>query len=314
MVARSDLTIHQFRVFDAVVRTGSLTQAALRLDTPQPSISRIIARLEREIGTLLLHRSSNGVALTAAGEQFHYNATNTLYYHDLAIEEARASQGLFVGEVRIAAPDSVAGILFAPLVKKLQRQHESVRLQAIASQSSEIPSLLSTGHIDIGIVANTHELPPGNHEPLFREELYLVGRKSAAALGNPSIPLAHAASLPLILNAMPGGFRGLIDAGFSQLGLSPTVAIEIDANNALLQLLDQGIGYSILPYSLVSSARSRKTLGASRLINPSLARTLFMITTTNRPVRSVVREVIRMVRSTAMEHASRGRWLDIDGD
>lgn len=312
MPTGSDLTIHQFRVFDTVVRTGSLTRAALALDVPQPSISRIIARLEREVGTLLLNRSASGVTTTAAGERFHLNAIQAMHYHDVAIEEARAARGQLMGEVGIAAPDSVAGVLFAPLVRKIMSRHQAIRLRTIASQSSEIPALLASGTIDIGIVADTHALPPGSHQPLFREELYLVGPKSASLLQRAEVPLAEAARVPLVLNAMPGGFRSLIDRGFASLPRVPSVEIEIDANNALLDLLDDGAGFSILPYSIVASACGRGTLAASRLVDPNLVRTLYMLTAPNRPVRSVAREVMRRIRSVVAEKSRQARWYGVE--
>ena len=312
MTESTNLTLHQFRVFDAVARNGSLTQAALALDIPQPSISRLIARLEREIGTALLDRYSTGVTLTAAGERFYENALQAMHFHDLAIEEARASTGLLMGKVRIAAPDSVGGVLFAPLVQAFKADHDAVSLRTIASQSAQIPGMLASGSIDLGIVADTHQQPTGISLPLFREALYLIGPKSTEPVAGETISLEATASLPLVLNAMPGGFRSLIDDSFAQLGIKPRVEIEIDANNALLDLLVEGAGYSILPYSLLASARATSALGAARLVNPDLIRTLSIVTASNRPMSALLRETVRRLRSIANQQATRARWLPIE--
>ncbi len=313
MTRGSDLTIHQFRVFDTVVSCGSFTRAALTLNIPQPSISRIVSRLENEVGTRLLNRSGAGVTLTSAGERFHGNALNAVRYHDLAVEEARASSGLLIGDVVIAAPDSVAGILFAPLVQDFKSRHREVRLRTIASQSIEIPAMISSGSVDIGIIADTHVQPSGLREPLFREEFYLIGPKTAPVFAKDEVTVSEAAELPLILNAMPGGFRSLIDQGFVDAGITPNVDIEIDANNALLELLIEGAGYSILPYSLIASGRSQAHLGAARLVGPALSRTLFLITALDRPVRSVVKETIRQIRMTVAQKSAQARWLHTNG-
>jgi LysR family transcriptional regulator, nitrogen assimilation regulatory protein len=306
------LTIHQIRVFDAVVRNGSLTKAAITLDVPQPSISRMIARLEQDIGTTLVNRSRQGVTLTAAGIRFHLNALESLRFHDLAIEEARALRGLMVGEVRIAAPDSVGGILFAPLVKSFKLEHPGVRLRTFASQSTEIVRMLATDSVDIGIVADTHSLPPGFCEPLFREELYLIGAKSSSFIQKKEIRLAEVAQLPLILNSMPGGFRSVIDHAFSQLGIEPNIEFEIDANNSLLKLLMEGAGFSILPYSLIKTIGCETQLGASRLIEPSLIRTLSAVSTTNGSSKFLVREVTRKIRVAVEKESAIARWLSIN--
>ena len=312
MAGRADLTFHQFRVFDSVVRCGSLSQAALSLDIPQPAVSRVVARIERETGTLLLNRASRGVTLTAAGERFHDNALKAMAYHDLAIEEARAASGVLMGDVVIAAPDSVGGILFAPLVVDIQKNHSDVRLRTIASQSVQIPAMVASGSVDIGIIADTHTQPSGLREPLFREEFYLIGPKTAPVLKKTEVDLSEAGEVPLVLNAMPGGFRSVIDEAFAQLRVTPRVEIEIDANNALLELLVQGAGFSILPYSLLISARGQEALAAARLVNPTLVRTLSLITAPNKPARSMVRETVRRIRQIAKRHAPRAKWQMID--
>ena len=56
-MATSDLTIHQVRVFEAVVLHGSIYRAAIALDLPQPSVSRVLGRLETSLGTRLLMRA-----------------------------------------------------------------------------------------------------------------------------------------------------------------------------------------------------------------------------------------------------------------
>ena len=310
MAGRSDLTIHQFRVLDAVVRAGSLTRAALTLDLPQPAISRMIARPEQEVGTPLLNRHSGGVTLTTAGERFHDNAEQAVRFHDLAIEEARALTGLLRGEVRVAAPDSVGGILFAPLVQAVRADHAELRIRTVAAQSAEIPAMLASGTIDVGLVADTHALPQGLREPLFREDLYLLGPKSAPELQRGEITMSDAAALPLVLNAMPGGFRSLIDQGFSGLGLTPNVEIEIDANNPLLELLGNGAGFGILPYSVVA-AGSSDALSAARLIEPTLTRTLSLLTAPNKPASSVQRETIRQIKTLINQESARARWFSL---
>ena len=309
-----NLTIHQFRVFDAVVRNGSLTKAAVVLDTPQPSISRLIAKLEQDVGTALINRSRQGATLTPAGKRFYQNALQVVHYHDLAIEEARSARGLLAGEVRVAAPDSVGGVLFAPLARSFKADHPEVRLRVFAAQSTEIGRMLAAESIDIGIVADTHSLPPGVSEPLFREALYLVGPMSESLLKKPEVPLADVLKLPLILNSMPGGLRPLIDHGFSQLGIQPQVEFEIDANNSLLTLLAEGAGYSIMPYSFVATLPRGARLGAARLIDPSLIRTLSMVAAPVGATKSVVREVSRRMREVVKQVSARAHWSLVNPD
>src|SRR5580765_8004379 len=84
------MELRHLRYFVAVVEEGSLTTAAeRRLHTSQPSLSRQIRDLEREVGVELLSRSVRGVELTVAGKAFLDHARLALMQVDAAIEAAR---------------------------------------------------------------------------------------------------------------------------------------------------------------------------------------------------------------------------------
>jgi LysR family transcriptional regulator, hca operon transcriptional activator len=84
------MELRHLRYFVAVVEEGSLTTAAeRRLHTSQPSLSRQIRDLEREVGAELLSRSVHGVELTAAGKAFLDHARLALMQADAAAEAAR---------------------------------------------------------------------------------------------------------------------------------------------------------------------------------------------------------------------------------
>jgi LysR family transcriptional regulator, hca operon transcriptional activator len=84
------MELRHLRYFAAVAETGSLTEAAeQRLHTAQPSLSRQIRDLERQVGAELLSRSVHGVELTAAGKAFLDHARLALMHADAAVEAAR---------------------------------------------------------------------------------------------------------------------------------------------------------------------------------------------------------------------------------
>src|SRR6195256_2280595 len=84
------MELSNLRYFVAVVEEGSLTTAAEhRLHASQPSLSRQIRDLEREVGVELLSRSFHGVDLTIAGKAFLDHARLALMQVDAAVEAAR---------------------------------------------------------------------------------------------------------------------------------------------------------------------------------------------------------------------------------
>ncbi len=306
MPRRPDITLNQLRGFVAVARHGSVTGAANALSVPQPAVSRLVKRLESLADTPLLIRSGHGVSLTTAGQHFLENAEQVLHFHDRALDELQTLRETLAGEVRLAAPDSVGAVIFAPLVKQFREFHRNAAVRTIAAHSSNIPSMLDTNAADLGIVADTHPRPTGNVEALFTEELYLVGPADAPETRPPTIPLSDVARLPLILNALPGGFRSVTDKAFASSGLTPDVVMEIDTNGPLIDLVEAGEGFAILPFSVV--CRHSATLAASRIVEPVMARTLSLAVARNRPVSTVWREAARLVRLVIRAESRHARW------
>ena len=306
---QNDFTMHQFRLFLKVADSGSFAKAASSLGLPQPSISRLIGRIEAKVGTTLFERSSRGALLNAAGEKFREHAQKALYYHDLAFTEVQRSSGILHGEARIATPESVANILFFPLIKLFQNLHPQARIRVITSSSVSIPSLLDNNVVDIGIIANTHRPPALPLENICRENLYLIGPQGAKEVKSESIALADIATLPLILNAMPGGLRSIIDIAFAKLKLAPQVKIEIDSNEPLLELIIAGEGFTILPFSAIAGKSKLGQLSATKIIDPEIPRNFMLTTAINRPFPAVCREAAHQIRIIMHNHTQQARWI-----
>lgn len=309
MPSSHDLTVHQLRVVRALAHHRSISRTANALSVPQPAISRLIARVEALVGLPLFNRSSGGVSLTQAGERFLIHAQEMLDVHDLALSEAQQMQGKLIGEVRIAAPESVGDILFAPLIKHFQLKHPEAVVRAIASYSASIPSMLDNAMVGIGIIADTHSQPPGRCELLCREQFYLVGQRDDPELARADTPLAKAARLPLIINAMTGGFRTVLDDAFARTNVTPNIRIEIDANTPLLDLVAAGEGYSILPFSVLANRPQRKLLSISRIVKPVMSRRLSLVTATGQATTPLTRAVARQIKISMKDLAAEARWL-----
>src|SRR5438270_11822300 len=87
-----EMELRHLRYFIAVVEAGSLTVAARKLHTSQPSLSRQIRDLEDEVGAQLLTRSARGIQLTPAGRAFLDHARLVLSHVEAATGAARLSE------------------------------------------------------------------------------------------------------------------------------------------------------------------------------------------------------------------------------
>lgn len=305
-----DCTVPQLRTFLKVAELGSLSRAAVALTTPQPAVSRMMSRIEQSVGVTLLERRASGVSLTAAGERFAEHARASVKHHDLAREEAQALGGVLRGEVRIATPESVGDLVFVPLVRHFREKHPATSVRVMVATSSSIPGLIDNRMIDVGVIADTHPASGLVGDPLCREDFYLVGPAGARALAASTIRLARAARLPLVLNAMPGGLRTRIDEAFAARKIAPSIRFEIDATDPLLDLLVDGEGYSILPFSTIAKKSQCARLGVARIVAPAIYRRLLLVLGPARTSSSLCREVARQLRRIVHEVAPAARWKE----
>jgi DNA-binding transcriptional LysR family regulator len=132
-----DLDWNLIKSFVAVAETGSLSAAARRLASSQPTVGRHIAELEREIGVTLFRRGRSGYALTEAG--------NTLFERGLAVSQqasafsriALGSVEAIEGTVRIAASEVMAACVLPAMIARLRIEEPGLELEIVASNQVE---------------------------------------------------------------------------------------------------------------------------------------------------------------------------------
>ncbi|MFN3474274.1 MAG: LysR substrate-binding domain-containing protein [Blastomonas sp.] len=113
-------------VFAAVADTGSFTAAAEALSVSKAKVSKAVSRLEAELGTVLFHRTSRRLSLSAAGRSLVDHARRIRLDGEAAVEAARDEASLLSGTVRIAVPMSFGLRAVAPLVARFMALHPGI--------------------------------------------------------------------------------------------------------------------------------------------------------------------------------------------
>ncbi|RYZ95296.1 MAG: LysR family transcriptional regulator [Moraxellaceae bacterium] len=135
MTNLADVNLNRLVVFVAVVETGSITAAAKRLGIVKGIVSAHLQRLEAEIGSSLVIRTTRRLHLTEAGQLFFQACQKILQDTELAISMASSNTQELKGKLRISASIDYSASVIAPIAAHLNSLHPELRIEIIASDN-----------------------------------------------------------------------------------------------------------------------------------------------------------------------------------
>ncbi|MGC4087221.1 MAG: LysR family transcriptional regulator [Polyangiaceae bacterium] len=128
-----DFDWNQARTFLVTAREGSLSAAARKLAQTQPTLSRQVAALEKQLGVTLFERVGKRLVLTETGAKLLEHVRAMAEAADLVVLGATGRSQAVVGQVRISASEMVAAYLLPPIVERLRKAHPELDVHIVVS-------------------------------------------------------------------------------------------------------------------------------------------------------------------------------------
>ena len=141
----------QLRAFLAIVDAGSLGMAADALHVTQPALSRMVRRLESQLGVPLFERRSTGMELTNYGEALLPHATVLSAEGARALEQINSLRGLGHGTLRIGSVASAAIMVLPPVLDRILTQWPNLHVQITEAVEDILETALANNSIDVVI-------------------------------------------------------------------------------------------------------------------------------------------------------------------
>lgn len=266
------MELRQLRYFMRVVELGSMSRAALELGMVQSALSQQISRLEGELSTRLLQRTSKGVLPTEAGLAFFREAQLTLRHAEQAVRAAQ--QARLSGSVSVGLAPTTAAVLGMPLLLAMRERYPDVRLHLVESMSGHVTTMLNARQLDLAVLFSTDPGRRWSVMPLLEEKLYYIRARSSVQGKLPAkVRAASLKGAPLIMPTGGHGLRSALDAVFSRARIQPTVVAEIDSLSMLMDAVEAGLGGSLQPWAAVSRYRDAgERFALSELADPQARR------------------------------------------
>ncbi|MDP3700255.1 MAG: LysR substrate-binding domain-containing protein [Hylemonella sp.] len=303
------MELRQLRYFMRVVELGSMSRAALELGMVQSALSQQISRLEGELSTRLLQRSSKGVTPTEAGLAFFREAQLTLRHAEQAVRAAQ--QARLSGSVSVGLAPTTAAVLGMPLLLAMRERYPDVRLHLVESLSGHISTMLNARQLDLAVLFNTDPARRWSVMPLLEEKLYFMrSRKGLGAKVPAKVRAASLKDVPLIMPTGGHGLRSALDAVFARAHIQPRIVAEIDSLAMLMEAVDAGIGGTLQPWSAVgrySDATERFAL--SELAEPQARRRNALCSLSDDELSPAALATRVVLADCARELVRSGRWV-----
>jgi len=228
--------------FVIVIESGSIAEAARRLNLTAAAVAQRVHTLEREIGTRLILRSGRSVMPTQAGTAILARAKNLL--GDVRDLKAMAADDRPAGELRVGATPTATSGLLPGILTRLTAHHPQIEYQIESGISAELYRKLLDGDLDVALIIQPpFAIPKAYSWRLLREEpLVLLAPRGIRQRD----PAAILTSQPLIRQRHNTWVGRLIDGYLRQAGIRPRERFEIDTLEAIAVMVDRGLGVALV--------------------------------------------------------------------
>ncbi len=230
------------QIFWEVTETRSFTAAAERLGRTKSAVSQGVSRLEADLGTRLLHRTTRSLSLTDAGTRFLAHCRDLRSVYDMAVSDMSAGTEPS-GMLSVTAPDALSGPVVAPAVVDFVNRFPAV---TVRFHSSDSTADLIGSQIDLALRIGEPKAQSAKISKLGSLRKYLYASPSLiTAQGGAPKCLAELKDWPHIANDWQGNPVRYDTPDGQTLRVIPR--IRCNSFNEVLRLVELGAGIARLP-------------------------------------------------------------------
>ncbi|HEY2021149.1 LysR family transcriptional regulator [Paraburkholderia sp.] len=246
------IDVKPLRYFVTLAETRHFGRAAARLNLSQPPLSRQLAALEANLGVTLIERSPRSVTLTAAGERFYADAKAILAAVEQAVSNARAAAHGDAGKLAIGFTMCSAYSVVPGYARAFGAVYPEVELKLREVVSNDLTEQLLAGHIDAAIM-----FPAVTDKALATRTVLSEPLCVALSRGHPRararrLKIAQLAGEPFVLASeqVAPSLRATIIEHCRVGGFEPDIRFEVQLQQTVLSLVDEGVGVALVPSSM----------------------------------------------------------------
>lgn len=242
MVLGEDL--EWFTTLAELERVGA---AADRLHLAQPTLSRMLARLERRVGVELFDRHGKRITLNEYGRIYYEHARRARSELDAAKQALADRANPAGGVVRLSFQHSFGGSLVPQLISGFRRVSGRITVTLWQGAATAVTERVLEGAADLGIVSPRPAVAGVGWRVVLRQPLVLAVPPDHRLAGRRQVRLAEAADAEFVTMHHGFGMRRIFDELCAAADIRPRIAFESSDLVTVAGLVSAGLGVAILP-------------------------------------------------------------------
>jgi DNA-binding transcriptional LysR family regulator len=237
------------KYFSVLAEELHFGNAAKKLHISQPPLSRQIKDLEKELGVRLFNRTKRNVQLTAYGKYLKHESNILFNQIDVMKNHLELMKNGAVGQIKIGYVGDFMHSIFPDILSELKQEYPKIDTILLESDTESQISALRTGLLDIGFIRTPIDVKDIIINPIYKETFSLILSKSHPLSTRKNIPLKKLADEPYIgfSPKCPPPLSKSVMSICNKAGFSPKVIHRALQINSIVKLVENNIGYSIIP-------------------------------------------------------------------
>jgi len=252
------MEIRHLRYFLAVAQELNVSRAAKRLGIAQPSLSRQIADLERELGLRLFERSAVGMALTDLGRTFRNQTAKIVDALDAAVAETKRTVTESASHFRIGTDWNKPFLPVAEAAIVLRKKYPKLTVDLVELPGSQHLAALRDGSIDLGFIS---KFVPGSRAgmesvPIFSGEFRVVLPTNHPSAGKTRLRVRDLKGERWLVPAGFPDYKALLARIFRPNRFVPKFGRSARYISGMLAAVENGEGVALLPAAVLPPPRA----------------------------------------------------------
>lgn len=262
-----DLT--ELKYFAAVVEHGSFSKAASHIFVSQPTLSRTVKNLEKELNVALLERSTRRLILTDAGKLVYdqakkiIGATNDI---NVLLDDLMDHPS---GEIKIGIPPLIGTLFFPQIATKFKKLYPDVSLHLIEYGAKRIEHLIIENEIDVGIVVLPVNTKNFDVLPILKEEFMVFTSTQHPLAQRELLDLAELTNENFMIFTKEFSLHNLIIEKCKSAGFYPNIVYESSQWDLITELVYANLGITLFPKTIYGKM-NHNNIQAIPIHNPFL--------------------------------------------